>query len=66
MEENQTVKIIYTNYRNETAIRQIIPIRIWFGKTEWHPEPQWVLDAFDLDKEAERSFSMREIKAWGV
>jgi len=62
--ENKIVKILYTNYRGETAVRQIIPIKIWFGKTDWHPEEGWLLDAYDIEKQAERSFSMKDIKAW--
>lgn len=62
--EQQIVKICYTNYKGETSIRDIIPIKIWFGKTEWHPEKGWLMDAYDIDKKAERSFAMKDIKAW--
>ena len=62
--ENQKVKILYTNYRGETAIRDIIPIKIWFGSTDWHPEEGWLMDAYDLEKKAERSFAMKDIKSW--
>lgn len=60
----QEINICYTNYRGETSIRKIIPIKIWFGKTDWHPEDQWLLDATDVEKNAVRSFSMKDIKAW--
>ncbi len=62
----QTVIILYTNYRGETALRKITPKKIWFGKTEYHPEEQWLLDAFDLDKQADRTFAMKDIKEWKV
>lgn len=29
--EQQGVKICYTNYKGETSIRDIIPIKIWFN-----------------------------------
>ena len=66
MERNnkKIVKILYTNYRGETAVRNIIPQKIWFGKTEWHPEEGWLLDAYDTEKKADRAFSMKDIKAW--
>lgn len=57
----QTVRIRYRNYRGETSIRHIRPCHIWFGATKWHPKPQWLLDAIDLDKDAERSFAMTDI-----
>ena len=64
MENEQSIRILYTNYRGETAIRQVIPKRLWFGNNEWHTEPQWLLDAYDLEKEAERTFAVLDIKSW--
>ncbi|MEW6621009.1 MAG: hypothetical protein AB1422_17040 [bacterium] len=66
MDTEKIVSILYTNYRGETAIRKIIPNKIWFGKTDWHPENQWLLDAFDIDKNAERSFALKNIKSWFI
>jgi hypothetical protein len=37
---------------------------VWFGETAWHPEPQWLLDVVDLEKNTERSFAMRDILAF--
>lgn len=62
--KDQTAKILYTNYRGETAIRIIIPSKIWYGETEWHPGAQWILDALDVEKQAMRSFAMKDIKSW--
>lgn len=55
------VEIGYTNWRGEYAVRRIIPIRPWFGATEWHPEPQWLLTAIDVEKGAERDFAIADI-----
>ena len=60
----KTVKIIYTNYKGETSERKIIPIELWFGSTEYHKEEQWLLKAFDVDKQAERNFAVKDIKVW--
>lgn len=60
----EQVTIVYTNYKGETAVRRIVPEKIWFGATEWHPEPQWLLDAFDSDKQATRSFALKDITRW--
>lgn len=64
MDAESVVIIRYTNYRGETADRRIVPIRIRFGSTEWHPEPQWLLEAFDLDRGANRAFAMRDVLQW--
>lgn len=58
------VRILYTNYRDETGVRTILPQRIWFGATPWHPEPQWLLDALDMDKGVMRSFALADVKSW--
>jgi predicted DNA-binding transcriptional regulator YafY len=60
----KAVKILYTNYRGETSRRVILPEKIWFGSTEWHPEAQWLLDAHDVEKYAIRNFAMKDIKEW--
>ena len=58
------VEILYTNYRGEKDWRCIQPMRVWFGATEWHSEPQWLLDAIDKSRDVERSFAMRDIEVW--
>lgn len=61
---NQIVEIDYTNHRGERALRKIIPKTIEFGSTEWHPTGQWLLNAWDIDKMADRSFAMNQIHSW--
>lgn len=52
------VAVVYTNWRGETAEREIRPKRMWFGSTEWHPEPQWLITAVDVQKGVERDFAL--------
>ncbi|MES2814490.1 MAG: hypothetical protein V4720_06310 [Pseudomonadota bacterium] len=52
----------YRNWRGETAQRRIRPVRLWWGSTEWHSEPQWLLQAFDLEKQALRDFAWRDMQ----
>lgn len=59
----KVVKIIYTNYKDVTSDRRIKPIKIHYGKTKWH-DRQWLLRAYDLDKQAIRDFALRDILAW--
>lgn len=53
--------IDYTNWRGERSTRRIRPTHVWFGSTEWHPEPCWLLAALDVGKRAERDFAMASI-----
>lgn len=57
------LRVVYKNWRGEVSERKIVPKTAWFGSTQWHPEPQWILDAFDLDRQAERSFAMRDFQS---
>jgi len=64
------VAILYRNWRGEVAVRQIVPgaaaRAFWFGSTEWHPEPQWLVTATDVEKNASRDFALSGILAWGA
>lgn len=60
------VIIQYTNHRGEHGQRNIRPINLLFGSSQWHREPQWLLDAMDLDKGAPRTFAMKDIHGWQV
>lgn len=62
----QSLRLIYRNWRGEVAARTILPKRIWYGQTDWHPESQWLLEAYDLEREAERSFALRDIMQFTV
>lgn len=66
MEEKRIVKILYTNWKGETRYRNIIPKSIEFKSTEWHKEEQWILNALDVDKNADRAFAIKDIKEWIV
>lgn len=54
------LELPYKNWRGEVSTRRIQPIRIEFAATEWHPEPQWLLVATDIEKQAERSFALKD------
>jgi WYL domain len=59
-DDSQPVRLTYTNWRGETSERTITPLRVYYGSTDWHPEPQWLLRAFDHDKQAERDFALKD------
>lgn len=58
------VRILYTNWRGETAWRTIEPQHLWHGSNEWHPETQYFLRAWDVKKQSERDFAMAGIEKW--
>jgi hypothetical protein len=57
-----SIRFTYKNWRGETATRHVEPRFVWFGETEYYPERQWLMRAYDLDKDrAERDFAMRDM-----
>lgn len=60
VQKADTLRVLYRNYRGEIAPRNIVPIKLWYGSSEHHPEPQWFLSALDLDKAAQRDFALRD------
>jgi predicted DNA-binding transcriptional regulator YafY len=58
------IKILYTNWKGQIAIRTIIPKEIIFTSNEYPKEEQWCLVVFDVDKQAYRTFACKDIKKW--
>ena len=58
--EAAQINMTYRNWRGEVAQRTIRPVALWFGKTEWHPEPGWLLNAWDCDKGERRDFALAD------
>jgi len=57
----QVVQVRYKNYRGEIALRTIIPLKIWFGSTEFHSHAQWIMTVWDCEKNAERDYALCDI-----
>jgi predicted DNA-binding transcriptional regulator YafY len=61
MQKSGELKFKYKNWEGKMAVRSVKPIKFWFGETRWHPQKQWFLKAYDLEKKAERDFAARDI-----
>ena len=51
----------YTNHRGEMAYRAFIPLCIRFGQTEHHKEDTWLLETFDVEKNAYRTYVLDRV-----
>lgn len=58
--EAAQITMTYRNWRGDVAQRTIRPVDLWFGKTDWHPEPGWLLSAWDCDKGERRDFALAD------
>ena len=52
------VWLVYTNWEGVTASRNIKPLYLWYGTTEWHPEPQWLIAGIDMETGNRRDFAL--------
>lgn len=52
------VTMPYTNWRGKFSEREIAPIRLFWGSNEWHTEPQWLVEAWDIAKSEIRTFAL--------
>lgn len=59
----KSIKMIYKNYKGIISIRHIIPVNegISWRKTIYHPEEQWIIQAYDIDKKEIRDFALKDI-----
>lgn len=56
--DGQPIEAPYTNWRGETRRRAFIPLSLWFGSTDYHPEPQWLLQCLDVEKNEIRDMAL--------
>lgn len=51
----------YTNWKGETSERRALFTALQFGATEYHPEPQLLIHGYDLDKNAPRTYAVKDM-----
>lgn len=57
----QQTQFEYINYKGIKSTRNVIPMSLYFGSTEFHPENQWLMVAYDINKQCERTFALNDI-----
>lgn len=61
MSDSGVLLVRYKNHAGSVSVRRVRPNGVpFFSSTEWHPEPQWILPVYDLDKQADRHFALRD------
>lgn len=58
----RTLTFFYRNWKGKCSYRKIkgAPV-IWYGTTEHHKNPQWIMTGFDIDKDSIRYFAVADI-----
>lgn len=60
----KAIIIDYTNHRGERAERVVIPIDLFFGRTAYHETAQWLMHAWDVARQLNRTFAMKDVHSW--
>lgn len=56
------IMIEYLNWRNEQSFRKIIPTgKLRFGTSTYYETPQWLMEAFCLERQELREFALTRI-----
>ena len=55
------IEFDYVNWKGNRSKRRAEVNEYYFGSNEYHPEPQWLLEAYDLDKKAMRMFALKDM-----
>lgn len=63
----QSFKIEYIKEDGTIVTRRIVPIDLKFAAyMDRKAEPQWLLNAYDMDKHDFRTFALKRIRIWYV
>ena len=65
----KTIKIVYhdriefdyVNWKGEHSHRKAEVNDFYYGSSDYHKEPQWLLDAYDLEKGECRVYAMKDM-----
>jgi predicted DNA-binding transcriptional regulator YafY len=62
LKKMRAVEFDYTNYKGESGKRRAQIVSIFYGSNKWHTEEQWLLEAYDMEKQDFRFFAMNAMK----
>ena len=58
----RVLRFFYRNWKGKCSYRSIKGVpEFWYGTTEHHKEPQWIMTGFDIDKDSIRYFAVADI-----
>ena len=58
--QQRMVRVHYRNWRGEERTREIRPIQVQWGTSDWHPEDQWMLLAVDPEDGKTKLFALKD------
>lgn len=61
----RVLRVLYTNGTGHRSSRRIVPDRLWYGSTERHRSPQWLLEAYDVDQDVSLTVPIASVAEFG-
>jgi predicted DNA-binding transcriptional regulator YafY len=61
IKQNSVIEFDYVNRKGEFSHRRAMVQRFYYGQTEYHPNQQWLLEAFDMGKSSIRTFTLKDM-----
>lgn len=51
----------YVNHAGIEGVRNVLVLRSFFGTSKYYTEPQWLIECWDLDKNALRHYALSKL-----
>lgn len=61
IDKKKMIEFNYKNYKGILSKRKVQPTSILFKSTQWHLSEQWIMQAFDVEKNEMREFALKDI-----
>ena len=55
------ITFLYKNWKGKTSYRECVVMGVFYGETEYHKGKQFLLKGFDLDKNEERIYAIKDM-----
>lgn len=63
LQPGERIRFRYKNWRGETAIRNVeLDGVVHWGRTQWHPQSQWLICGTDIDRSESRVFAVKDME----
>ena len=56
--------IVYQHHNGDISLKQIIPLKMFWGISDTHMEQQWFLLIYEIETKSELTLAMKNIICW--
>ncbi len=61
---SKAIPVRYKNWKGEVAVRNIIPLSVFYGSNDFHKDVQWLMKVWDMEKQDYRTYALKDILEW--